>query len=400
MPHRTHTNHSDRKVGIVIPLYNHENYIGPALDSLYAQSRPAAKIVIIDDGSQDRSVEVARTKANQSVELITQANAGAHATLNRAVAMLADYDYIGILNSDDLYHPERIQRCLEFLERNTDSDVVCTGLKMIDTAGRVRTKNDSSTRWTELVWSTQMGNPIERLGISNFTKTTSNFFGRAEYFIAHPFRAYRYIHDYHFAVICALEHRLAVLPQELLFYRTHQTNTIKSDGADKVVSEVTCMHIDLLRELAPLTATSPQLRSDLADYFRNLLGNHSDFRTEVFLYLLSQLADRSPESQASSLFATVNKTDFPELLASSSRSLREKLAAAEFHELYRSVISSKWMALGRLLGVGGWWVAADQRPHTAQLASFKSSLNASRWLRLGRKLGLGPDLLNPGAGNK
>src|ERR1043165_340101 len=120
-------------IAVVIPLYNHERYIGEALRSVLAQTRRVDRIVIVDDGSTDGSVaEVAKFDDNR-IRLFEQGNAGAHAALNHAINEAArDCDIIAILNSDDAYEPTRIAECTKFLDENPECEVVCTRLRMID----------------------------------------------------------------------------------------------------------------------------------------------------------------------------------------------------------------------------------------------------------------------------
>src|SRR5438067_1085737 len=97
-------------IAVVIPLYNHERYIVEALRSVLAQTRPVNRIVIVDDGSTDGSVEVVRREFRDDarIQLLTQRNSGAHVALNRGIAEAAsDCEFIGILNSDDVYEPSR-----------------------------------------------------------------------------------------------------------------------------------------------------------------------------------------------------------------------------------------------------------------------------------------------------
>ena len=151
------------------------------------------------------------------------------------------------------------------------------------------------------------------------------------------------------------------------------------------------MQIDLLRELAPLAKTSSRLRADLTDYFRILVGNHADFRAEVFLHLLCELLDTLPEDQIERSLASLNKERFPELLAGSSKVIRERIAAEGLRRLHEVLESSRWMALGRVLGfVDG--SLESQKPLSAELTSLEQRLRRSKWVRLGRALGLGPEL--------
>ncbi|MDB6174869.1 MAG: cell wall biosynthesis glycosyltransferase [Chthoniobacteraceae bacterium] len=335
------------KLAVAIPLYNHEEYIGPALASLFAQSRPVDRVVIVDDGSTDRSREVVRQWSDPRISLLTQENAGAHVALNRAIDEAADCEFVAVLNSDDLYCPTRIEKCLGCLESHPEIQVVASALKLIDSAGVELPATAPKARWVEKVWSARRADLAEWLGIANFVKTSSNFVGRQSYFAAHPFRNYRYVHDYFFALECALHGHLAVLDDALLLYRTHPTNTIKSAGTEAVKLETLRMNGDLLRELAPHMAGSPELRKAYTGYFRNLCGNHADFRAEIFLTLIAQLlADNGSEALAN-LTAGMSPLAFPELTAPSSGLLKKELAR---EKRISRLEKSKWLRLGLKLG--------------------------------------------------
>lgn len=379
-------------VAVVIPLFNHQEYVGAALDSLYAQSRPVQKIIVIDDGSTDASLERVRAARDARVEILTQTNGGAHTALNRAIQIAKDCEFIGILNSDDFYHPNRVERCLDFLETNRQSNVVCSRVELVDPAGQPLPAHDARVRWMDFVYSMEQKDPVERLGVSNFLKTSSNIFGRTGYLLEHPFKPYRYNHDYYFALVCALEHQLGVMPEVLLSYRLHNTNTIKSEGEASVAKEGLQMHLDLLRELAPHSGKSPRLRADLADYFRMLLGNHGTFRTEAFLHLLMQSLVREGGEAVGELVNGMENKCFPELVARPSRLLRDQQLTEEYLEMDRRILQSRWVALGRLFGLK-FQVAEENQTPSARLAALKKRLFRSKWLRFGRLFGFGPKKL-------
>ena len=125
---------STHRLGVVIPCYNHEQYIEKAVDSCLNQTRKPDRIVVIDDGSCDRSVEILQGYADRGqIEFTAQENAGAHTTIGRCIAKAAeDCDLISILNSDDHYTLDRFEKCLPWFEQNPDKSVLCTGINVID----------------------------------------------------------------------------------------------------------------------------------------------------------------------------------------------------------------------------------------------------------------------------
>src|SRR6516165_8998082 len=233
------------KIACVIPAYKHARNGVEAIEPALRQSRPPDRLIIIDDGSSDESVKRIRAIDDQRIHLIEQENQGAHAALNRALAMAQECDFVAILNSDDRYHQARFSKCAAYLERHPDIQLVCTRIRIINESGVPVGKKDGKQRSLDRIWAhlSQTGNLVSSFGYGNFTKTTSNFFFRTG--AIRQFRPYRYAHDYFAALTLALQGALGVTHEELLDYRLHSTNTIKADGRGAVVSEVIQLHLDL-----------------------------------------------------------------------------------------------------------------------------------------------------------
>jgi glycosyltransferase involved in cell wall biosynthesis len=92
-------------VTAVIPAYNEASRIGAAIESVLAQTYPAAEILVVDDGSSDDTAVVA---AGYGVRVVRQSNAGISAARNRAFDE-ARGDWIALLDADDLWLPERLE---------------------------------------------------------------------------------------------------------------------------------------------------------------------------------------------------------------------------------------------------------------------------------------------------
>ncbi len=110
-------------VSILIPAYNAERWIANTLTSATAQDWPRKEIIVVDDGSIDGTLAVARSFSAANVKVLSQRNAGASAARNRALAE-AQGDYIQWLDADDLLAPDKISRQLAGAEPGATSRVL------------------------------------------------------------------------------------------------------------------------------------------------------------------------------------------------------------------------------------------------------------------------------------
>jgi glycosyltransferase involved in cell wall biosynthesis len=106
-------------VSILIPAYNAEKLIAYTLKSATAQTWPHKEIIVIDDGSTDRTVEIVRRYASKDVRIVSTANRGLSAAINEGLR-ICQGEYIQELDSDDLLAPDKIERQLLAL-RESDS---------------------------------------------------------------------------------------------------------------------------------------------------------------------------------------------------------------------------------------------------------------------------------------
>ncbi|WP_263840188.1 glycosyltransferase family 2 protein [Salinibacter sp.] len=111
-------------VSILIPCYNAEPWLGQTLESALEQTWPETEIIVVDDGSTDQSLDIARSFEQRGVTVVTQKNRGACVARNRALQE-AKGDYIQFLDADDLLDPNKIKVQMHRL-LNEDSGVIAS----------------------------------------------------------------------------------------------------------------------------------------------------------------------------------------------------------------------------------------------------------------------------------
>jgi glycosyltransferase involved in cell wall biosynthesis len=91
---------------VVIPVFNGERYLAEAIESVLAQTLPVFELIVVDDGSSDRTAEIARG-FGKAVRYECQSNAGPAAAMNRGVALAAG-PLVAFLSADDLWMPDKL----------------------------------------------------------------------------------------------------------------------------------------------------------------------------------------------------------------------------------------------------------------------------------------------------
>ena len=122
-------------ISVIIPLYNKEREIEGTVRSVLAQTRLPEEIVVVDDGSTDRSAEIVRKIASPLVRLIPQANAGECAARNRAIAE-ARSEYVALLDADDEWEPGFLAEIESLIDEFPGCGVYCTGFTIVSHDGR------------------------------------------------------------------------------------------------------------------------------------------------------------------------------------------------------------------------------------------------------------------------
>ncbi|MET3648615.1 glycosyltransferase family 2 protein [Phyllobacterium ifriqiyense] len=221
-------------VSVIIPSYNHAIYISTAVESVLTQSETDLELIVVDDGSKDDSVEFLRSISDSRFKLFEQENAGAHNAINRGLSV-AKGDYVAILNSDDVFHPDRIGRCIQEC-RDTGADLVSTWIEVIDSQGKtlgVKEGWRNMLPWQIPDYETSFASVDDfelNLLVSNFVSTTSNILMTRKLLNeVGAMRNLRFAHDWDFLLRASSKFKCSLLEEPLLQYRVHGSNTISSN---------------------------------------------------------------------------------------------------------------------------------------------------------------------------
>src|SRR5436309_10092524 len=113
-------------VSILIPAYNAEQWVAETIASAVGQTWQTKKVIVVDDGSSDQTLSVARQFASKSVQVVTQANQGASATRNRAYS-LCQGDDVQWLDTDDFLAPDEVERQINKLDKCPSRTTLLSG---------------------------------------------------------------------------------------------------------------------------------------------------------------------------------------------------------------------------------------------------------------------------------
>lgn len=119
-------------VSVVIPLYNTEKYIEVALESIINQTYKNIEIVVSNDGSTDKSIDLVRKYKDKRIKIVnSKKNYGISSALNKGV-LASKGKYIAIMDSDDWSYPDRISKQVQLMENNPNVVLSSGDMDMCD----------------------------------------------------------------------------------------------------------------------------------------------------------------------------------------------------------------------------------------------------------------------------
>ena len=114
-------------ISIGIPFYNAERFLADAIRSVFAQTYKDWELILIDDGSTDGSLEIAKSVKDPRVRVFSDGKNKKLASRLNEIVKLAKYDLVARMDADDLMSPTRLEKQIKILDKHQDIDLVSTG---------------------------------------------------------------------------------------------------------------------------------------------------------------------------------------------------------------------------------------------------------------------------------
>jgi glycosyltransferase involved in cell wall biosynthesis len=260
-------------VSVIIPVYNSEEYIAEAVESVLGQSYGNFEIVIIDDGSTDNTLSILEPyRVAPHFRIIRQANAGPSSARNQGIRY-SQGKYCAFLDADDIMMPERLKLQVDAMEEQKDIGLVYTDLMTFNKEGIIhRTKKAFTNPYS--------GNVLDKLLVENFI-TTSTVMVRKSCFDEVPLfdESISHSEDYKMWLNIAERFKLGYVDLPLVKYRYH-ANSLSCDrvvigkSSYRVVQEFWEQHEYYRREHKILYRIS---MSNQLTHLGNAYFNHREY---------------------------------------------------------------------------------------------------------------------------
>jgi glycosyltransferase involved in cell wall biosynthesis len=256
-------------VSILIPAYNAQAWISDTLRSALAQTWEPKEIIVVDDGSTDRTRAIVRRFESSQLRVVTQKNQGAAAARNTAYS-LSKGDFIQYLDADDLIAPDKIARQMEALGPCKSTRILLSGSWGRFVYRYYRAQFIPSALWCDLSPAEWL---LRKMQLNLYMQTATWLVSRELADAAGPWDI-RLLGDddgeYFCRVLLACD-RVQFVPEAKVYYRTAGPNSLSyiGDSDKKMVAQLCSMklHIQYIRSLED----SQSVRDACVTYLQNWL---------------------------------------------------------------------------------------------------------------------------------
>lgn len=224
-------------VSVVMATYNGERYLRQQLDSILQQTYRHIELVVVDDGSTDKTLSILNEYAalDDRIHVFpAEKNIGLVANFERGIR-LARGEFVALSDQDDIFRKDKMDLLVTALENHPNYDLVISDLSLIDEEGR----EISPSMWHYQKLVPKPGKPFRRLVYSSFATGCAMMFRRRLLQVALPFPPDCLVHDWWLAVVSASSKGggLFLVKEPLTAYRQHRANVIGAKAVENKVAK-------------------------------------------------------------------------------------------------------------------------------------------------------------------
>lgn len=209
------------KVSILAPAYNHEKYVTEAIESALNQTFHDFELIIFDDCSPDSTVEKIKLFNDPRIKLYTnKQNKGIAANINNCYKH-ATGEYITFLATDDVYMPDKLEKQVNFLNKNPDIALVSSHVKLIDDDSNDIDNNHFCYQYFKQPNKTRFQWLNDFFYIGNCLSNPAYMFRRSAYEDIGPYfeERQKQINDYDVNIRFCMKYDIHIIQEELIKYR-------------------------------------------------------------------------------------------------------------------------------------------------------------------------------------
>lgn len=216
------------KISICLAMYNGANYIALQIRSILDQLGQSDEVVIVDDCSQDESVQIVNSFGDSRIRLIrNDSNLGILATFERALRESAG-DILFLSDQDDIWRSDKIERVVSVFASDPAITMVVSDARVIDAAGDITARSFFGQR------GAFSAGILHNLAKNKYLGCTMAFRrSMLDYFLPVPPDVP--MHDMWFGLLNGIYGRTAFIDETLISYRRHGNNASPSAGASLVM---------------------------------------------------------------------------------------------------------------------------------------------------------------------
>jgi glycosyltransferase involved in cell wall biosynthesis len=211
-------------VSIVVPSYNHAQFLEQCIKSIFAQTFKDFELIVIDDGSTDNSCDILNhLNRKYDFTFITQENMGLARTFNKGIQQYARGKYFTFCASDDYWLPQKLEKQVSFLEQHPDIPM-CYGRTFF-----VDEKGDIIDKVTKIMNQKYKGGYIfADILLQNFHPPVNYMFLKSIFDVVGYYREDIYIEDYYMNLRISRKYEIGFIEDYLSCYRVSSHFTLNS----------------------------------------------------------------------------------------------------------------------------------------------------------------------------